>query len=385
MRVAQIAPLFESVPPKLYGGTERVINNLARGLTELGIEVTTFCSGDSHVTGKIEQVWPEALRLASRKIIDPFAYQVRMLEAVARRAHEFDIIHNHYEYPMLLLNRMTPTPLVSTMHYRMDMPDLAAAMDCFQDARLISISNSQRKPLPYLNWITTILHGIDVDSFQFNPGPGRYLAFLGRFSPEKGAHWAIDIARRAGIPLIMAAKIDDTHAAYFEREVKPLIDGRFVQYVGEISEAQKSEFLGNAIALLNPINWPEPFGLVMIEAMACGTPVLTRPVGSTAEIMQEGVTGFSRSNIHELARLIENVKTLDRAAIRRYASEHFSIERMTREYLNVYRQLIAAGTANPQQQESPDQSPNPRRVADNRWNLVHSFDGAVDGNSKGIA
>lgn len=378
MRVAQIAPLFESVPPRLYGGTERVIHNLTNGLTALGIDVSIFCSGDSTVVGNIEAVWPEALRLSSRKIMDPFAYQFRMLDAVARRADSFDIIHNHFDYPMLLLQRLTTTPVLSTMHYRMDMPDLPAALAGHETCPLVSISNSQRKPLPQLNWVSTILHGLDIASFKVHPDPGRYLAFLGRFSPEKGAHWAIDIAFETGIPLMMAAKIDDENLEYFEQRIKPRIDGRFIQYVGEINEAQKSEFLGKAVALLNPINWPEPFGLVMIEAMACGTPVLGRPAGAAPEIVHEGLTGFLRWNIHELAGLVEAARRLDRAAIRRYAHEHFSIERMTREYLNVYRRLIAP-------QEKSDQPPNSGRVADNRRNILHSVDGSADGNFKSIA
>ena len=384
MRVAQIAPLFESVPPKLYGGTERVVNNLVTGLQDCGIDVTVFCSGDSSVQAKVQAIWPEALRLASRKIIDPFAYQFRMLEAVAQRSHEFDIIHNHYDYPMLLLSRLTRTPLVSTMHYRMDMPDLPAALDLYRESPLVSISNSQRKPMPHLNWISTIFHGIDIPNFKFHPGPGRYLAFLGRFSPEKGAHRAIDISRRTGIPLMMAAKIDDTNVEYFEQQIKPRIDGRHIQYVGEINEAQKADFLGNAIALLNPIDWPEPFGLVMIEAMACGTPVLTHPVGSAPDIVREGVTGFLRSNINELSALTERAASLDRATIRRYASENFSIERMTREYLNVYRQLIATPNARIPKQEGPDQPSHFGRMADDRRNFLHPFDSVIDGDSESI-
>jgi glycosyltransferase involved in cell wall biosynthesis len=367
MRIAQIAPLFESVPPRLYGGTERVVHNLARGMTESGCEVTVFCSGDSKTYGEMEHVWPTALRLSPRPILDPFAYHVRMLEAVARQAHRFDAIHNHNDYPMLPLLRMTPTPVVSTAHNRMDHPDLRAVFEYFGDAPMISISDAQRRAMPGLNWLATVLHGIDPAEFDFHPRPGKYLAFLGRISPEKRPDWAIDMAQASGVPLKLAAKIDEKDQLYYERRIKPRIDGKLVEFVGEISEREKSEFLGNALALAFPIDWPEPFGLVMIEAMACGTPVLTRPVGSVLEVMQDGLSGFVRADVKQLARLAPAAARLDRAAVRRYCAERFSFERMTREYLNVYRHLTI------------------ERMADHRRDLLHPVDRTPNRHTKGVA
>lgn len=373
LRVAQIAPLFESVPPKYYGGTERVIDNLTKGLLKCGVDVTVFCSGDSTTSGNIEAVWPEALRLSRTQIRDPLAYQMRMLDMVAQRADEFNIIHNHYDYPLLSLARMTTTPLISTIHGRLDVPrqDIRAVYDRFTDVPLVSISNAQRVPMPHLNWASTIHHGMDVSRSTFFPTAGKYLAFLGRFSPEKRPDWAIDIAMKSGIPLKLAAKIDEQMPEYYETKVKNRIDGKFIEYVGEITEKEKCDFLGNALALVFPIDWPEPFGLVMTEAMACGTPVLARPRGSVPEIVIDGKTGFIRESIDDLAKLAEKTAALDRAQIRKHVENNFSVERMTQEYLNVYKQL-----------ERPT---NVRRMADDRRHLVHPVDSLTDRHTKDIA
>ena len=245
-----------------------------------------------------------SLRLAARKARDPFAYQARTLEQVAARAHEFDIIHNHYDYPLLALARMTSTPVVTTLHSRLDNDDLAVALESFPTAPLVSISHAQRAPLEHLNWVATVHHGIDLEALRpVAPRERGYLAFLGRFSPEKGPEQAIDLALAAGMPLKIAAKIDESQPEYYERVLRKRIDGRFIEYVGEVSEREKRDFLGGAAALVNPIDWPEPFGLVMVEAMACGTPVLTRPVGSVPELVTEGVTGVVRESISDLAAL----------------------------------------------------------------------------------
>lgn len=346
LRVAQVSPLFESVPPKLYGGTERVVDNLTRGLIEAGVDVTVFCSGDSTISAPKVEVWPEALRLSPRKILDPFAYCVRTLGYVFKYEKQFDLIHNHYDYPLLALSRMVRAPFISTIHNRMDQPDLSPAFEPFSDVPLVSISDAQRIPLPQLNWVKTIFHGIDLKTFEFHPKPGSYLAFLGRISRDKRPDWAIQIAKQSGIPLKIAAKLDHADLDYYETHIKREIDGKFIEYIGEISEHEKSEFLGQALALAFPIDWPEPFGLVMIEAMACGTPVLTRPMGSVPEIMHDGKTGFVRAHIRELAHLAEQTEKLDRSWIRQYVEKKFSIERMTQEYLNVYRQLLASNWQN---------------------------------------
>lgn len=380
MKIAQIAPLFETVPPKLYGGTERVVHNLTRGLVAAGHDVTVFCAGGSNTAGDMVEVWPEALRLSKAPIHDRLAYQMRMLEIASRSAREFDIVHNHYDYPLLALARATATPLVMTTHLRLDQPlqDIRAIYGQYADVPLVSISNSQRAPLPHLNWVSTIYHGLDVPTFKFSSKPGKYLAFLGRISRDKRPDWAIDIAIKSGIPLKIAAKIDEDHPQYFERVIKPRIDGRHIEFIGEIDDHEKCDFLGGALALVFPIDWPEPFGLVMTEAMACGTPVLARPRGSVPEIVVDGVTGYVRESVDELAALAHKCATLDRTAIRLHVEANFSIERMTREYLNVYRHIISEASA-------VDSSSNIRRMADHRRDILHSVDRTIDGHNKGIA
>jgi glycosyltransferase involved in cell wall biosynthesis len=357
MRVALVSPLFESVPPRLYGGTERVIYNLCRGLIEADVEVSVFASGDSCVDGRIIPVIDEALRLRQTPATDPHAYNFRMLAMVADRAGEFDVIHNHHDYWMLPLSRMIDTPVLTTMHGRLDIPDIPAAFLSYPNCAYVSISDSQRGPLSLLNWVRTIYHGIDVDSFRYSPKPGKYLAFLGRITPEKRPDWAIQIAREAGVPLKIAAKIEGRESQeFYDHAIRKYVDGKNVEFLGEISEAEKSEFLGQALGLVFPIDWPEPFGLVVIEALACGTPVLSRPCGAIPEICRDGVTGYSELDLHTLAGRVRDLPSISRPGCRRWAEERFSLRRMTEDYIHVYRELAGAG----------------RRSAGDRRYLLHS-------------
>jgi glycosyltransferase involved in cell wall biosynthesis len=340
MRVALVSPLFESVPPRKYGGTERVVYNLCRGLTAKGVDVTLFASADSEPGVPLVPTIDEALRLREAPVADPNVYQIRLLEQVAARAREFDVIHNHNDYWLLPLARMTRTPLLSTLHGRLDVPELTLPFREPQIGQFVAISESQRQGMPGLSWLRTILHGLRLEDFQFSPKPGRYLAFLGRISLDKRPEWAIEIARRSGIPLKIAAKIEGAESkAYFERSIRPHIDGKNIEYVGEISEREKSEFLGGALGLVFPIDWPEPFGLVMIEALACGTPVLARPVGSVPEILADGVTGFIRSDVGELGLRARDLPEISRAGCRAWIERRFSLDRMTEDYLDVYGAL----------------------------------------------
>jgi glycosyltransferase involved in cell wall biosynthesis len=340
MRVALISPLFESVPPRCYGGTERVVYNLCRGLKERGVDVTLFASGDSKVDAALVPVIDESFRLRKKPVPDPNAYHFKMLNLVASRAREFDLIHNHHDYWMLPLARMSSTPLLTTLHGRLDIPELVLPIPDCRDGFFVSISHSQRQALPNLKWLQTIHHGIDAEDFRFYPKSGKYLAFLGRINREKRPDWAIKIAKASGVPLKIAAKIEGPEGQeYYDRFVRPHVDGKFIEYVGEISESEKSRFLGEAYALVFPIDWPEPFGLVVIEALACGTPVLARPLGAVPEITREGVTGFNHLSIEELAGKVHEIPRLSRAACRKWVEERFSLRRMTEDYVNVYGTL----------------------------------------------
>jgi glycosyltransferase involved in cell wall biosynthesis len=341
LRVALLAPPFESVPPRLYGGTERVVHELVRGLQARHVETTVFASGDSTVPGRLVSVTPTALRLREPPVFDVSAHQLRMLAIVADYASEFDIIHNHNDRWMLPLLRMTNTPLLTTLHGRLDLPELQLGLRAFPEGQFISISDSQRHPAPGLHWAGTIHHGIDLSRFQFTPEPGDYLAFLGRISFEKRPDLAIAIAHQAGIPLKIAAKIETGRdREYFESMIRPHIDGRNIEFVGEISESEKSEFLGGALGLVFPIDWPEPFGLVMIESLACGTPVLARPMGSVPEILRDGTTGFLEMDISRLADRVKDLDRIDRIGCRRWVKEHFSVERMVEDHLHVYHRAV---------------------------------------------
>jgi glycosyltransferase involved in cell wall biosynthesis len=343
MRIALVAPIFESIPPRLYGGTERVIHALSRGLTELDHEVVLFASGDSTIEGRVIPVIDEALWLREKPVYDANAYNIRMLKLVGDRADEFDIIHNHHDYWMLPLVDRVDTPMLTTLHGRLDFPDIPAAFLSYPRANYVSISDAQREPLSALNWVRTVHHGIDLSQFAFQPRPGKYLAFLGRLSIEKRPDWAIEIAKKSGVPLKIAAKIDPEQVEYFETCLKPHIDGRHIQYVGEITDHEKSEFLGNALALVFPIDWPEPFGLVLLESLACGTPILARPRGSVPELLRDGVTGFIDAGVDTLARRVQSLDRIDRRGCRRWVEERFSLARMTEDYIHVYRELAARG------------------------------------------
>ena len=339
MRIAQVAPLYESVPPKYYGGTERVVSYLTEELIRQGHEVTLFASGDSETKARLVAACRRSLRL-DEECIDQMAHQILMLERVFQRAAEFDIIHFHVDYLHFPLSRRQPITHVTTLHGRLDIPDLISLYQEFQDMPVISISNEQRKPLPWANWQATVYHGLPADLYRFRPEPGNYLAFMGRISPEKRVDRAIEIAKRIQIPLKIAAKVDPVDKDYFESVIAPLLGDPLVEFVGEIGDAQKNEFLGNAYALLLPIDWPEPFGLVMIEAMACGTPVIAYRGGAVPEIMEEGHTGFIVEELEDAVEAVQRVPELSRKRCREVFEQRFTVTRMARDYLQAFKRLI---------------------------------------------
>ncbi|QPF83836.1 glycosyltransferase family 4 protein [Bradyrhizobium genosp. L] len=344
MHIAQLAPLAESVPPKLYGGTERVVAWLVDELVGLGHHVTLFASGDSRTRGELHPVWPRALRLG-RKGTDPNSAISMLMEAVADRATDFDVIHSHIDWlPLPLLGRLG-VPFLTTMHGRLDLPGLPDVVRAFADAPFISISDNQRIPLPDAKWLGTIHHGLPPDRLRPCYEPGSYLAFLGRLTAEKGPEVAIRIAHKAGTPLHIAAKIPRAETGYFKRIIEPHVDDEAVRLIGEVNEAKKQPFLSGAAALLFPINWPEPFGLVMVEAMACGTPVIAYRSGSVPEVVEHGVTGFIVENEEEAVRAVGELPRLDRRAIRARFEERFSATRMARNYEAQYRKLVAAASS----------------------------------------
>jgi glycosyltransferase involved in cell wall biosynthesis len=343
MRIAQVSPLYESVPPKYYGGTERVVSYLTEELVAQGHDVTLFASGDSSTRAHLVACTRRSLRL-DKACVDQLAHHVVMLERVASRAAEFDVIHYHVDYLHFPLSRRVRTPQLTTLHGRLDMPDLQPLYREFSEMPVVSISNAQREPLPKANWLRTVYHGLPPDLYTLREQPGSYLAFLGRISPEKRVDRAIRIARRLGMPLRIAAKVDNVDRAYFSEVIEPLLDLPGIEYVGEIGEGEKDEFLGNAYALVFPINWPEPFGLVMIEAMACGTPVIAYRRGSVPEVVEEGVTGFMVTTLDEAVQAAERVATLDRRRCREVFERRFTVERMAHAYVDVYRQLCGERT-----------------------------------------
>jgi glycosyltransferase involved in cell wall biosynthesis len=347
MRIAHVAPLYESVPPKFYGGTERIISYLTEALVHSGHEVTLFASGDSTSSATLAPCRDTALRLDPRPVKSEIAAHLAMLDEVRRRADEFDVIHFHLSH-FLHFPFFEPMArrVVTTPHGRLDYVDLAEAYRRFPDFPMISISRSQRAQLPEANWIATIAHGIPLDLYEpdYEAGAsGTYLAFLGRLSRDKRPDRAIEIARRTGLKLKLAAKIGDGDRAYFHDTIEPLIDGDRVEYVGEIDEAQKAAFLGNAAALLFPIDWPEPFGLVVIEAMACGTPVLAWNCGAMPEIVDHGVTGFLAESIEDAVASVPDLLGLDRRKVRRTFEARFSATRMARDYAAAYTRLLGGG------------------------------------------
>lgn len=342
MRIAQIAPLAEAVPPKLYGGTERVVSWLTEELVRQGHQVTLFASGDSETSATLAPDIPRGLRLAG--IRDHTASLLVMLNDVLQRADEFDIIHFHVDLLQFPLFQNLFHKCVTTLHGRLDLADFHPIYRAFPGMPLISISDSQRAPLPPpVNWIATIDHGLPASLYPFNPRGGDYLAFLGRIAPEKRPDRAIEIAKRAGIPLKIAAKVDPADQEYFEHVIEPLLDHPLVEFIGEIGDEEKSKFLGNALALLFPIDWPEPFGLVMIEAMSTGTPIVAWRTGSVTKIIDEGVTGFIVESIEDAVSAVEKVRSLNRRAVRQRFEARFTSSQMAQSYLAAYEQLLSAG------------------------------------------
>ena len=335
MKIAEVAPLYESVPPKTYGGTERIVSYLTEKLVAMGHEVTLFASGDSETKARLIPGCSRSLRL-DEQCSDKLAYHLGMLDDVMRKAAEFDIMHFHIDYLHFPLSRYCGLPSVTTLHGRLDLPDLIPLYRRFRGIPLISISFAQRSPLPWVNWIGNVYHGLPADLHPFHPEQGNYLAFLGRISPEKRVDRAIEIALRSGMHLKIAAKIDPVDLEYYESEIKPLLRQPHVEFVGEITEKQKADFLGNAYAYLFPIDWPEPFGLTMIEAMACGTPTIAFNCGSVPEVMVDGVTGFIVNDIEGAVKAVEETVSLDRAACRSSYEQRFTDSRMAEQYLELY-------------------------------------------------
>ena len=350
MKIAQIAPLIESVPPRLYGGTERIVSYLTEELGGLGHDMTLFASGDSITSAELVPCCSRALRL-DPTVLDTIPHFMLMIDKVRQRADEFDVLHFHIDLFHFPLFRSLAARTLTTLHGRQDLGDLKPFYSRFGDMPLVSISDDQRKPIPKANFVATIHHGIPPDLLRPSFGQGSYLAFLGRISPEKRPDRAIRIARAAGIPLKIAAKVDKIDEDYFRGEILPLIDGPGVEFIGEINEREKTKFLGEAAALLFPVDWPEPFGLVMIEAMACGTPVLAFRCGSIPEVIEDGVTGKVVNSEEEAIAALPEILSYDRRAVRQRFEERFTATRMAKDYVSTYRQLRATRTlTNPPRQ-----------------------------------
>ena len=337
MKIAQVAPLIESVPPKLYGGTERVVCHLVDELVRQGHDVTLFASGDSRTSARLVPGSARALRLG--RCQDAIAPHVYMLEQVLKHGAEFDVVHFHVAPLHFSIARRCCPAHLTTLHGRLDIPELQPLFNEFSELPCVSISDAQRAPLPRANWIGTVPHGLPPDLLRFQSRPGSYLAFLGRISPEKRVDRAIAIAKASRQPLRIAAKVDPADAAYFAREIEPLLDDPLVDYIGEIGEGEKSEFLGNASALLFPIDWPEPFGLVMIESLACGTPVIAFRGGSVPEVLEDGVSGFIVDSVDEAVAAVARLNRLDRRLCRQRFEARFSVARMAASYVELYERV----------------------------------------------
>jgi glycosyltransferase involved in cell wall biosynthesis len=344
MRIAQVAPLYESVPPKYYGGTERVVSYLTEALVKLGHEVTLYASGDSVTQARLRPICHRALRL-DKQSVDPVADHVYLAEQVYQECSRYDVVHSHIDYLAYPLLRRMRTANLTTLHGRLDIPNLSNLYREFSDAQVVSISNYQRLPLSWANWLGTVYHGLPEELYTFREAPGGYLAFLGRISPEKRVDTAIEIAKQAGMPIKIAAKVDKVDREYFETLIKPLLNHPGIEYVGEIGEAEKDEFLGNAAALLFPIDWPEPFGLVMIEALACGTPVIARLHGAVPEVLEQGMTGFVIKDIPGAVQAVKRIPRLSRKKCRQVFEERFTSARMAKDYVAIYQRLIDANLA----------------------------------------
>jgi glycosyltransferase involved in cell wall biosynthesis len=339
MKIAQVSPVFESVPPKGYGGTERVISYLTEELVRIGHEVTLFATGDSQTAARLVPIAPHSIRATPGRP-DWMAYQCISMDKLASMAEEFDLIHFHTDYLHFPLARHLPVPHVTTLHGRLDLPELPPLYQHIKDVPVVSISDSQRAPLPFANWVGTVHHGLPQDLFAATEAPGEYFAFVGRVSPEKRLDRAIDIAQRCNRLLVVAAKIDKLDEPYFEQALRPLFNKPWVRYIGEVGQDAKRELLENARALLFPIDWPEPFGLVMIEAFSCGTPVVAWSNGAIPELVDDGVTGFVVSDQDEAVRAAARIHELDRRACRATFDRRFTASRMANDYLRIYQQLI---------------------------------------------
>lgn len=340
MRIAQVAPLWESVPPKLYGGTERIVSYLTEELVRLGHDVTLFASGDSLTAARLEPICAHALRL-NTGIFNRDAPMTMLMEQALGKSGVFDIIHSHLDFLGFPLGRRNATPMVTTFHGRLDLPELQPVFREYAEMPMVSISNAQRRPVSWANWQGTVYHGLPQELYTFHEEPGRYLAFLGRIAPEKRPDHAIEIAKRVGLPLRIAAKVDPMDREYFRSEIEPLLTHPLVEYLGEITDAEKNEFLGGAAALVCPYDWPEPFGLVLIEALACGTPVLAYRRGSIPEIIEDQSTGFVCEGLSEMVAAVDRIQEIDRHRCRRAFEQRFSVERMALDYLRVYELLVA--------------------------------------------
>jgi glycosyltransferase involved in cell wall biosynthesis len=347
LRIAQIAPLYERIPPKLYGGTERIVSYVTEELVRRGHEVTLFAAGDAQTAARLYAGCPRALRLEGKPELGVCLQLPMISEIYGKLADQFDVVHSHVDYWALPFAELTKLPTITTMHGRLDLPDLHPVYAHYSRAPLVSISDAQRAPLPFMNWVATIHHGVPRELLQYQPATGKYLAFLGRISPEKRPDIAIDVALKAGIPFKIAAKVDVVDRNYFEAIIKPRLCPPDVEYIGEISESEKSEFLGNALALLFTIDWPEPFGLAMIEAMACGTPVIARPCGSVPEVVTPGLTGFIESSVDDLVVAAKSAEKLSREACRKEFETRFTVETMVDRYDEVYDRVMGRVSKNP--------------------------------------
>ena len=342
MKIAQIAPLYEAVPPKLYGGTERVVAHLCDALVDQGHEVVLFSSADARTKARLAPVRDQAIRLDPTPLKSDLASHLYMLSEVRRRAREFDVLHFHVDMIHFPFFEDMAHRTLTTLHGRLDIKDLGPVYDRWSAYPMVSISDDQRRHLPQANWAGTVHHGMQAELYRFSPKSDGYLAFLGRISPEKRPDRAIAIAKRLGLRLKIAAKVDSADAAYFHEKIEPLLDDPLIEFVGEIGDGQKSAFLGGADALLFPIDWPEPFGLVMIEAMACGTPVVAWRCGSTPEVIEPGVTGFLVDSDEAADQAVLQARTLDRAAVRRRFELRYSAAAMARRYVDLYERLTAS-------------------------------------------
>jgi glycosyltransferase involved in cell wall biosynthesis len=341
VRIAQVAPLYEAVPPRLYGGTERVVAHLCDALVDLGHEVTLFSSEEAETRAKLVAVRDQAIRLDPAPLKSDLAAHLSMLSEVRRQQDRFDIIHFHVDMVHFPIFEAIAPRTITTMHGRLDIKDLPEVYRRWPKFPLVSISDSQRGALPFANWAGTVYHGFPKALYRFEANPRGYLAFLGRMSPEKGPDRAIAIAKRLGMPLKMAAKVDAADKAYFQEEIRPLLDHPLIDFIGEINDTDKSEFLGGAEALLFPIDWPEPFGLVTIEAMACGTPVVAYRHGAAPEVVDDGVTGFVVDDEDRAVEAVRAAQALDRREVRRRFDRRFSATAMARAYLDLYADRLA--------------------------------------------